>query len=160
MLGLDALARELVLFLCAAPRPSQRDARHAPCTRVCSRSNCAIAKAESFTLPKPKSERARKLAEHFTSRPDDGRPLEIVAAEIGGASLRTFERLFAEETGLSLAAWRRQSRMLASLSLLAEGKSIGEIAHAVGYDSAAAFSTAFKQCFGVTPSAYASGEEE
>jgi AraC-like DNA-binding protein len=159
VLGLDALARELVLFLCAAPRPSQRDARHAHALALLA-AQLAMAKAESFTLPKPKSDRARKLAEHFTSRPDDGRPLEIVAAEIGGASLRTFERLFAEETGLSLAAWRRQSRMLASLSLLAEGKSIGEIAHAVGYDSAAAFSTAFKQCFGVTPSAYASGEEE
>jgi hypothetical protein len=29
VLGLDTLARELVLFLCTAPRPSQRDARHA-----------------------------------------------------------------------------------------------------------------------------------
>ena len=84
----------------------------------------------------------------------DGRPVEIIAAEIGGASLRTFERLFADETGLSLAAWRRHSRLLASLSLLAEGKSIGEVAHAVGYDSPAAFSAAFKQCFGVSPSNY------
>jgi len=41
-----------------------------------------------------------------------------------------------------------------SLSLLAEGKSIGEVAHAVGYESAPAFSTAFKQCFGVSPSTY------
>ena len=158
VLGLDNLARELVLFLCAA-RPSQRDARHAHALALLEQL-LAGAKAQSFSLPKPKSDRARKLAEYFTSRPDDGRSLEIVAAEIGGASLRTFERLFAEETGLSLAAWRRQSRLLASLSLLAEGKSIGEIAHAVGYDSAAAFSTAFKQCFGATPSAYASGGEE
>jgi AraC-like DNA-binding protein len=120
----------------------------------------AAARPESFSLPKPKSERARKLADHFTSRPDDGRALEAVAAEIGGASLRTFERLFADETGLRLAAWRRQSRMLASLSLLAEGKGMAEIAHAVGYDSAAAFSTAFKQCFGAPPSAYAAGGEE
>jgi len=41
-----------------------------------------------------------------------------------------------------------------SLSLLAEGKSVGEVAHAVGYDSPAAFSAAFKQCFGVSPSSY------
>jgi len=78
----------------------------------------------------------------------------LIAAEIGGASLRTFERLFVEETGLSLAAWRRNSCLLTSLSLLAQGKSIGEVAHAVGYESAAAFSTAFKQCFGVSPSSY------
>ena len=49
-----------------------------------------------------------------------GTPVEIIAAEIGGASLRTFERLFVEATGLSLAPWRRQSRLLTSLSLLAE----------------------------------------
>jgi AraC-like DNA-binding protein len=159
VLGLDGLARELVLFLCTAPRPSQRDARHAHALALLEQW-LAAAKPDSFSLPKPRSERARKLAEHFTSRPGDGRALEAVAAEIGGASLRTFERLFLDETGLSLAAWRRQSRMLASLSLLAEGKSMTEIARAVGYDSAAAFSTAFKQCFGVSPSAYASGGEE
>ena len=153
VLGLDNLARELILFLCAAPRPSQRDARHAHALALLEQVLVG-AKAESFSLPKPKSERARKLAEHFTSRPDDGRSLELVAAEVGGASLRTFERLFVDETGLSLAAWRRQSRMLASLSLLTEGESIGEVARAVGYDSAAAFSTAFKQCFGAPPSAY------
>jgi AraC-like DNA-binding protein len=44
--------------------------------------------------------------------------------------------------------------LLTSLSLLAQGKTIGEVAHAVGYESAAAFSTAFKQCFGVSPSDY------
>jgi AraC-like DNA-binding protein len=156
VLGLDNLARELVLFLCTAPRPSQRDARHAHALALLEKLLPA-AKAESFSLPRPTSERARKLADHFTSTPEDGRALEIVAAEIGGASLRTFERLFVDETGMSLAAWRRQSRMLASLSLLAEGKSMGEVAHAVGYESAAAFSAAFKQCFGVPPSSYGSG---
>jgi AraC-like DNA-binding protein len=144
-----------VLFLCAAPRPSQRDARHAHALALLEELLPA-AKAESFSLPRPNSERARRLADYLTSRPQDGRSLEIVAAEVGGASLRTFERLFVDETGLSLAAWRRQSRMLASLSLLAEGKSISEVARAVGYDSAAAFSTAFKQCFGVPPSSYVS----
>ena len=56
---------------------------------------------------------------------------------------------------MTLAVWRRHSRLLTSLTLLAEGQSIAEAAHAVGYDSTAAFSTAFKQCFGVTPKAYA-----
>ena len=104
-------------------------------------------------------ERSRAQASGSLHEPPRGRrALEIVAAEIGGASLRTFERRFVDETGLSLAAWRRQSRMLASLSLLAEGKSMREVARAVGYDNPAAFSTAFKQCFGVSPSSYASSE--
>jgi AraC-like DNA-binding protein len=32
-----------------------------------------------------------------------------------------------------------------------------ETAHALGYESPAAFSTAFKQCFGVSPSNYLAG---
>jgi transcriptional regulator GlxA family with amidase domain len=148
ILELDNLARELVLFLCGAPRASQRGPQHADALVLLAKL-LPEAKPESFTLARPRSERARKLADYFTAHPEDGRAVEVIAAEIGGASLRTFERLFLEETGLSLALWRRQSRLLRSVSLLVEGKSIGEIAAAVGYDSAPAFSTAFRQCFGV-----------
>jgi AraC-like DNA-binding protein len=153
VLGLDNLARELILLLCSAPHASQRGVRHAHALALLEEI-LPEAKPESFSLPRPQHERARKLADYFTTRPDDARPVELIAAEIGGASLRTFERLFAEETGLSLAAWRRHSRLLTSLPLLAQGRSIGEVAHAVGYESAAAFSTAFKHCFGVSPSSY------
>jgi len=153
VLGLDNLARELVLLLCTVTRPSKRGARHAHALALLEEV-LPEAKPESFSLPRPSHERARKLADYFTTQPSDGRSVEIIAAEIGGASLRTFERLFVEETGLSLAAWRRHSHLLASLTLLAEGKSVGEVAHAVGYESAAAFSTAFKQCFGASPSSY------
>lgn len=153
VLGLSDLARELVLFLCQTPRPSQRGPRHAHGLALLTEL-LAEAKPISFSLPRPRSERARKFADYLTEHPSDSRSLDIVAGEVGGASLRTFERLFLDETGLSLAVWRRQSRLLRSLSLLAEGKSVGETAHAVGYDSAAAFSTAFKQCFGVSPSSY------
>jgi len=153
VLGLDNLSRELILFLCSTPMASQRGARHAYALALLEEV-LPESRPESFSLPRPRHERARKLADYFAAQPDDGRSVEIIAADIGGASLRTFERLFVEETGLSLAAWRRHSRLLTSLSLLAEGKSIGEVAHGVGYDSAAAFSTAFKQCFGVSPSSY------
>jgi AraC-like DNA-binding protein len=155
VLGLHTLARELVLFLCEAPRVSQRGPRHAHALAMLT-DFLADASIDSFSLPRPQSERARKVADYFTAHPDDGRALEIVTAQIGGASLRTFERLFLSETGLSLALWRRQSRLLTSLSLLAEGRSVAEVARAVGYESAAAFSTAFKQCFDVSPSNYAS----
>lgn len=153
VLGLDNLARELILFLCANPRASQRGPRHAHALAILEEV-LPETRPESFSLPRPRHDRARKLADYFAAQPDDGRSVEIIAAEIGGASLRTFERIFADETGLSLAAWRRHSRLLTSLSLIAEGKSIAEVSRAVGYESAAAFSTAFKQCFGVSPSSY------
>ncbi len=156
VLGLSDLARELVLLLCTAPRASQRGPRHGHALALLGEL-LPEARPESFSLARPHNERARRLADYFTAHPEDGRAVEIIATEVGGASLRTFERLFADETGLSLALWRRQSRLIASVSLLMEGKSIGEISQAVGYDSAAAFSTAFKQCFGVPPSNYLSG---
>jgi len=159
VLGLPTLARELVLFLCEAPRVSQRGPRHAHALALLTEL-LAEAKVDSFSLPRPRSDRARKLADFLAARPNDGRALEVIAGEVGGASLRTFERLFLDETGLSLAVWRRQSRLLTSLTLLAEGKNIGVVAGAVGYESAAAFSTAFKQCFGVSPSSYLSQETE
>jgi AraC-like DNA-binding protein len=158
VLGMNSLARELVLFLSETPRASQRGPRHAHALALLTEL-LADAKVDSFSLPRPRSDRARKLADHLTAHPHDGRSLEVIAGEVGGASLRTFERLFQDETGLSLAVWRRQSRLLTSLTLLAEGKSIAEAAHAVGYDSAGAFSTAFKQCFGVSPSNYISNGE-
>jgi len=93
-------------------------------------------------------------------------PVNDAAATSALASYRTFaeglpqggriERHVHEQD--QLAVWRRHSRLLTSLTLLAEGKSIATAAHAVGYDSTAAFGTAFKQCFGVTPKAYASGK--
>src|SRR5690606_1374094 len=60
VLGLDALTRELLLFLCAAPPPAQRDEGHA---RALALLACLLpqAKAETFALPRPQSPRARKL---------------------------------------------------------------------------------------------------
>jgi AraC-like DNA-binding protein len=50
------------------------------------------------------------------------------------------------------------AKPVAGVGVPVDGRqSIGEIAEAVGYDSAAAFSTAFKQCFGVPPSNYLAG---
>jgi AraC-like DNA-binding protein len=47
-----------------------------------------------------------------------------------------------------LALWRLQT---ARLQLRESGKSIGQIAHAVGYESEEAFSRAFKREFGLPP---------
>ena len=45
-----------------------------------------------------------------------------------GASRRTLERLFRHETGLSFGLWRQKARMLDSIRLLAEGKSVTDAA--------------------------------
>ena len=72
VLGLSDLARELVLLLCAAPRVSQRSARHAHALALLGEL-LPDARPESFSLMRPQSERARRLADYFSAHPEDGR---------------------------------------------------------------------------------------
>jgi AraC-like DNA-binding protein len=150
VVSLTGLAHELVLYLCAAPGESERRPEHAHASDLLALLLGRAAR-EPFHLARPRDPRARRLADFLLAHRDDRRPLEVLAAELGGESLRTLERRFTVETGLTLAAWRRQSRLLASLYLLAEGEAVGEVARSVGYESAAAFSTAFKRSFGRPP---------
>lgn len=102
-------------------------------------------------LPLPTDRRARGVAERWLLRPDDPDPLASVARD-AGASLRTLERCFLAETGLGLAQWRTRLRLAVALERLGAGISVTEAAHAVGYDSVAAFSRAFRQAHGFAPS--------
>jgi len=71
-----------------------------------------------------------------------------------GLGRKAFTRLFRRETGLSFGAWRQQACILVALPRLARGDSVTAIAFALGYDSAAAFTTMFKKRVGVSPSHY------
>jgi transcriptional regulator GlxA family with amidase domain len=73
-------------------------------------------------------------------------------ARRAGASLRTLERCFLSETGLSLGEWRRRVRLFHALHLLQGGASVTEVALDVGYASVSAFSQAFARQFGHSPS--------
>jgi AraC-like DNA-binding protein len=78
-------------------------------------------------------------------------------ARAGGASRSVFADRFAEMVGQPpmqyLALWRMQ---LAS-RLLAEGRQIAAVAEAVGYESEAAFSRAFKRLVGESPGIWRKG---
>jgi AraC-like DNA-binding protein len=103
-----------------------------------------------FALPLPRDARALRLAEQLRGDPSDKRDLEALANECG-ASLRTLQRCFAEETGLTIDAWRQKARMVHSAAALAAGASVTEAALDCGYDSPSAFIAAFKKQFGITP---------
>ena len=80
-------------------------------------------------------------------------------AQLLGISERTVSRQFTTQTGLSFVEWLRRLRLQHSLELLLQGQSIVDVAFAVGYDSPSAFSTAFKQRIGVSPSQYVANYE-
>ena len=76
------------------------------------------------------------------------------AAMYAGTSVWEFQRMFSFITGLSVGNYMRRRRMSqAAGELLGSSEKVIDIAMKYGYDSAAAFSRAFSQVFGLPPSA-------
>jgi AraC-like DNA-binding protein len=109
--------------------------------------------AQPLNLPLPKHV---ALAEFCNGIRDDlARELSIEQAALElHMSRATFMRLFQRETGLSFGRWRQQARMLKALTLLAEGRSILDVALECGYDSPSAFSAMFRRSLGRSPRDY------
>jgi len=105
-------------------------------------------------LPLPSDPRAIRLAEQFQERPEDSSDLPSLARLVG-ASVRTLQRCFVAETGLTIAAWRQKARLVASTVLLARGSNVTNAAFDCGYESPSAFIEAFKRQFGMTPRQFA-----
>jgi AraC-like DNA-binding protein len=75
--------------------------------------------------------------------PADRRSLSEIAGDIS-ASARTLERLFKNGVGLSGGALIQQIRFIFSLELPADGKSVGDVVSAVGYQNPSSFIAAFR----------------
>ncbi|MCP3730910.1 helix-turn-helix transcriptional regulator [Sphingomonas sp. MG17] len=101
----------------------------------------------------PSDRRLRRVCEAILADPGDTRDIDYWAKHAGMAR-RTFTRSFREETGMGLATWRRQVRVMEAASRIAAGESITTVAYDVGYDSPSAFTAMFHRTFGATPSAY------
>jgi AraC-like DNA-binding protein len=116
----------------------------------------AAAPREDMALPLPADPRALALAERLQAQPRDRSGLPDLA-RAAGASLRTLQRVFPRETGLSLEAWRQKARMIHAAADLSSGGSVTAAALDCGYDSVSAFITAFRRQFGETPGRYRPG---
>ena len=108
------------------------------------------ARRVDLVLPLPSDRRALALAEQLQDEPSNGASLGDLARR-AGASLRTLQRLFPAETGLTLEAWRQKARLIWSITRLSAGASVSTAAFDAGYESPSAFIAAFKRQFGVTP---------
>jgi AraC-like DNA-binding protein/mannose-6-phosphate isomerase-like protein (cupin superfamily) len=104
-------------------------------------------------LPWPSDERAQRAAALVREHLDDPGSTRQIARRVT-LSVRTLERLFQRETGLSFGKWRQQLRLLHALRLLAAGRPVTTVALEVGYESASAFIVMFKRTLGVTPHRY------
>jgi AraC-like DNA-binding protein len=110
----------------------------------------AGAPAGPLALPLPADPRALAAAMRVLGSPVDGVSLNVLARECG-VGARTLERLFRTETGMPFGLWRQKARLLESIRLLVESRSVTHAALESGYASVSAYIAAFKQTFGSTP---------
>jgi transcriptional regulator GlxA family with amidase domain len=108
---------------------------------------------QPLRLPLPRDERLARVAHTLLEDVADDRRLDDWAHFVGMAR-RTFMRAFSAEVGMSFGRWRQHARLFAALEMLAQGKSVTEVAIAVGYDSVSAFIEMFRKMLGTTPQIY------
>lgn len=149
VMGVSALLRELILRAVAIGMLDQREPAQAALATLI-RAELTRRDVAPFELRTPTSAATRRAADLLA---DAGATVEAVARQVG-LSPRALERRFRAETGLPIARWSRQARLLQALRHLAAGASVKTAAASAGYAADSAFVAAFRQSFGVTPGRY------
>lgn len=109
--------------------------------------------AVPLQLPLPRDPRAAQFAALAGADPGGKAPTAKMLRRCG-ASRRTLERLFREETAMSLGQWLRRQKLLHALRRLAAGEGVNAIALELGYNSGSAFIAMFRRELGQTPKRY------
>jgi transcriptional regulator GlxA family with amidase domain len=93
------------------------------------------------------------------ANPTDAHEIEALAREVG-TSARTLSRLFSTETQLSFKTWCQRARVAAAIEKMSTetNVSVKQLAADLGYASVPAFSHAFRQVTGKTPTEFAGKE--
>jgi AraC-like DNA-binding protein len=104
-------------------------------------------------LPLPRAPHLVALAGRVLAAPAEPWRVRDLARQLR-VSERHLARRFEAETGLSPAAWVRHARLVAALTLLAQGASVTAVALECGYDNSSAFSAMFRRIMGAAPSRY------
>jgi AraC-like DNA-binding protein len=106
-------------------------------------------------IPLPHEPRCRRAADIVLGDPTGSHEIETLAREVG-TSVRTLSRLFSSETQLSFKSWCQRARIAAAIERLSmeANVSVKQLAADLGYASVPAFSHAFRQVTGKTPTAF------
>jgi AraC-like DNA-binding protein len=152
VLNISPLLRELILHACKFPALKRRVRAQGHLIEVIV-DQLETVQAIPLQLPSPLDPRAVRVAEALSRDPSDSCPLEETC-RIAGGSKRTIERIFQQETRLTLGRWRQQLRLMRSLQLLAAGEKITHVALEAGYSTPSAFIAMFRKILGITPGRY------
>jgi AraC-like DNA-binding protein len=154
VIAVSALLRELILALIA------RQSAAGACEDLVLiidllQREIARAAPEPLLLPTPSDKRVQPIVMMVMSDVSSSHDLRE-ALQGAGVSLRTLERIFKRETGLTFGRWCRQARLLSSISGLAQGKSVTEVALDAGYSTPSAYTYMFRRSLGTAPTQYLS----
>jgi AraC-like DNA-binding protein len=101
-------------------------------------------------VPPLRSPLAQRAAAAWQADPADTPRLVDLAGELR-VSVRTLERAFVDDVAMTIGDYRRRTRLIHAIGLLAAGAAVKDVALEVGYETASAFVTAYKKCVGATP---------
>jgi len=149
VLAVSGFFRELIRRVVALAPLRTDDSEHAAFAAIVLR-ELREAASLPLALRRPQDPRAARAADLAAARVS----LAHIARD-AGASVRTLQRLFLDETGMSFAQWRTQQRLLAATAALAGGANVARAAESAGYESVSAFVAAFRRQFGNTPGKWA-----
>ena len=152
VIGVSPLLRELILRAAQEGMLDSRDKVEAALATLIAE-EFRQAGAPPFDLPRPVSPQLVRAAELIAGDTGDAASTTALARAVG-LGVRTLERRFHAETGLTPGRWRRQHALLAALERLATGAPIKQVAAAAGYATPSAFTAAFRAAFGTTPGRY------
>jgi AraC-like DNA-binding protein len=107
-------------------------------------------------IPLPHEPRCRRAANIVLGDPTAPHRIETLARAVG-TSARTLSRLFAAQTQLSFKSWCQRARIAAAIERMSTeaNVSVKQLAADLGYASVPAFSYAFRQVTGKTPTEFA-----
>lgn len=111
------------------------------------------APVSSVYLPSPNTERLKELCREIFRNGTLNWGLAESASYLN-VNVKTIQRWFTSDMGMSFGAWRKQARLLVALEQLALGKNVLEVSLEAGYSSPSAFSAMFRKEFNVPPSAF------
>ncbi len=152
VVGISPLLRELILAAITLPLDYDEQGRDGHLVQLLL-DEIRRMPSLALSVPEPVSPPLQRLCRALRERPDEARPLAEWAHELA-MDVRTLQRRFVRETGLTVGQWRRQCRLLQACERLARGNSVLEVALALGYASPSAFSAMFKRELGVAPSLF------
>jgi AraC-like DNA-binding protein/quercetin dioxygenase-like cupin family protein len=153
--GISPLLRELIRAAMLVPQPYAPGTRDGRVMRLILDEVRALP-VLPLHLQMPADPRLLRICEHLQQRLDDASTMAEWAQRLA-LDVKTIQRVFVKETGMTFGQWRQQARLLRALELLATGEKVIDVALALGYDSPSAFATMFRKQFGQTPSQFFAG---